>query len=165
MKHLWLVATCMLVAMPVYGSTFETKDVSDIEAEDMAAEAEGSQLSQAYLDQKKEQQKIDTRLDESRAQKVIEASKTQQAYSEALINKAETEIAILKKQEAAALARREKAIADKKAAIARFHATVKRLKIYRARVKRAQALAMREEQKVAVVNSRTAKIQGMMPGR
>lgn len=164
MKHLWLIASSlMLLGAPTHVWAFDTKDDADIEAEDMAAEAEGSQLSQAYLDQKKEEQKMDTRLEESRAQKVIQNSKTQQAYSEALIQKAETEIGSLRKQEAYAVARRQKAQNDRKIAMNNLALKIKELKMYRARVKRAQALAMHEERNVSIVKTRTAKIQNMMP--
>lgn len=141
----------------------EEKDELDVESEMSMAEADGSSLNAGYLNQKAEQQKLDTRMDVSHAEKAIRAAKTQQVYSEIMIEKAQTEMQSLKKEQADALLRRQKALADRKIAVTKLARTLKELKAYRARVKQAQALAMKEERVVAAVNSRTAKLQTMMP--
>ncbi len=164
MKHLWLIATTMLAfSFHTHASDFEQREEMDIEAEAMDADARGAEYNAAYLNQKEEQQKLDTRLDVSHAEKVIHDSKTQQVYSEALIGKAEAEIAVLKKQQANALARRDKAREDRKYAIAKLQKTVKELKAYRAHAKRAQSLAMQDERSLNAMKARNAKLQSLLP--
>lgn len=163
MKRLWLITTAlMLIGFQSRIWAHEEKDEMNIEAEASMDEAFASEASSAYLNQQKEQQKLDTRLDVAHAEKVVHDSNVQQAYSEALIGKAQTEITMLKRQIADAKVRRLKAQQARKAATIKLSQTVRTLKAYRVRAKRAQALAKQEEREVAAIRARTTKLQRMM---
>lgn len=163
MKHLWLIVTSLvMIGSQSQAWAFEEKEEMDIEAEASMADATGSELNAAYLDEAKEQQKLDTLMDVAHAEKVVKNSKVQQAHSEALIGKAQAEIQVLKRQIAEAMARKVKAQRARKDASEKLSKTVRDLKAYRVRAKRADVLAMQEERENVVIRARTAKLQSMM---
>ena len=165
MKRIWIMALCSTLGLVLSskGHASLENDEMNMEVEAEINEADGIERSAAYLDEKVEQEKLNTQLDKASASRAIREAKTVQVKAEANIAKAETAIQALRLEQAQALAARKAAINERTIAAKKLQVAIKQLKAQRARTAKIQANAKRHQNDVKYIQTRLANIQKKMP--
>jgi hypothetical protein len=160
MKHALILMLCSIAGLSAKGYAAEMfAEDNDIEAEAVMADADASVRNADLLNQRADQDRLDSELDSAHTKKQLDVANSEKSHAESQIVRAEKEIQALKNDQIQLLRRKKLAQVERKRAMKKLVSLIQEVKASRALVKNTKMQTALEERALAQVKVRMSALQ------